>query len=238
MMASEFDRRFLSSDSEGQWNMKKRIAFLLCGLIMNSMVLSNNQGNDEKGFMSLFDGKSLNGWKLSRGRGPGYVIKDGTIVCPTDGGGNLYTEKEYANFIFRFEFKVEAGGNNGVGIRAPLEGDAAYQGMEIQILDDQHEKYKGKIKSEQHHGSVYDVIPARTGFLEPAGEWNTEEIMANGSRIRVTLNGVIILDADLTIVKEPDVLKKHPGLNNKTGHIGFLGHGSLVEFRNIRIKVL
>ncbi len=205
---------------------------------MSSLTLSHHQADNEKGFVSLFDGKTLTGWKLVKGHGPGYVIKDGTIVCPADGGGNLYSEKEYANFAFRFEFKVEPGGNNGVGIRSPLEGDAAYQGMEIQILDDQHEKYKGKIKSEQHHGSVYDVIPARTGFLKPAGEWNTEEIIANGSRIRVTLNGVIILDADLNTVQEAGVLKKHPGLRNKTGHVGFLGHGSLVEFRNIRIKAL
>jgi hypothetical protein len=198
---------------------------------------SNGKG-DEKGFVTLFDGKSLNGWKLVRGRGPGYLVKDGVLICPLDGGGNLYTEKEYANFVFRFEFKTEPGGNNGVGIRAPLEGDAAYAGMEIQILDDQHEKYKGKIKSEQHHGSVYDVIPARTGYLKPAGEWNEEEIRANGSRISVTLNGVIILAADLSTVREEAVLKKHPGLQRKSGHVGFLGHGSLVEFRNIRIKAL
>ncbi|HEY7182873.1 MAG TPA: DUF1080 domain-containing protein [Blastocatellia bacterium] len=194
--------------------------------------------SDEKGFSALFDGKSLNGWKLMRGHGPGYVVKDGSLVCPADGGGNLFTEKEYSNFVFRFEFKTEPGGNNGVGIRAPFEGDAAYVGMEIQILDDGHEKYKGKIRSEQHHGSIYDVIPARTGFLKPAGEWNEEEIMAKGSRIRVTLNGVIILDADLNDVREEATLKKHPGLKNKSGHIGFLGHGSLLEFRNIRIKAL
>jgi hypothetical protein len=193
---------------------------------------------DDKGFVTLFDGKSLAGWKLARGRGPGYVVKDGVLVCPLDGGGNLFTEKEYSNFVFRFEFKTEPGGNNGVGIRAPLEGDAAYQGMEIQILDDGHERHKGKIRSEQHHGSIYDVIPARTGYLKPAGEWNEEEIMADGARIRVTLNGVIILDADLGIVREESTLKKHPGLKNRSGHIGFLGHGSLVEFRNIRIKVL
>lgn len=194
--------------------------------------------SDEKGFVALFDGKSLTGWKLIRSHGPGYVVKDGVLVCPADGGGNLFTEKEYSNFIFRFEFKTEPGGNNGVGIRAPLEGDSAYQGMEIQILDDRHERYKGKIRSEQHHGSIYDVIPARTGYLKPAGEWNEEEIMAQGSRIRVTLNGVIILDADLNNVREEATLKKHPGLKNKSGHIGFLGHGSLVEFRNIRIKAL
>jgi 3-keto-disaccharide hydrolase len=192
----------------------------------------------EKGFVALFDGKSLTGWKLVRGHGPGYVVKDGVLVCPADGGGNLFTEKEYSNFVFRFEFKTEPGGNNGVGIRAPLEGDAAYQGMEIQILDDGHERYKGKIKSEQHHGSIYDVIPARTGFLKPAGEWNEEEIMAQGSRIRVTLNGVIILDADLKNVREEATLKKHPGLKNRSGRIGFLGHGSLLEFRNIRIRTL
>ncbi len=211
---------------------------LLLPLLLTMLLTIAQMKNDEKGFIPLFDGKTLNGWKLIKGHGPGYVVKDGVLVCPADGGGNLFTEKEYANFIFRFEFKVEPGGNNGVGIRAPLEGDAAYQGMEIQILDDQHERYKGKIKSEQHHGSIYDVIPARTGFLKPAGEWNTEEISARGNRIQVILNGVVITDADLGTVREEEVLKKHPGLKRKSGYIGFLGHGSLVEFRNIRIKPL
>lgn len=211
---------------------------LLSILLTLSLMAMTTQPDSEKGFVSLFNGKDLSGWKLIKGHGPGYVVRDGVLVCPADGGGNLFAEKEYANFALRFEFKTEPGGNNGVGIRTPLEGDAAYVGMEIQILDDQHERYKGKIRSEQHHGSVYDVIPARTGYLKPAGEWNTEEITANGTRIRVKLNGVIILDADLNTVQEPEVLKKHPGLKNKAGHIGFLGHGSHVEFRNIRIKTL
>lgn len=224
--------------------MNNRLSLLACALLLGLVwfnaapVAAQTANPDEKGFVKLFNGQDLKGWQLINGRGPGYVTKDETIVCPLDGGGNLYTEKEYANFVFRFEFKTEPGGNNGVGIRAPLQGDAAYAGMEIQILDDGHEKYKGKIKSEQHHGSVYDVVPARTGFLKPAGEWNSEEIMAQGSHIRVTLNGVIILDTDLSLVKETAVLKKHPGLQRKSGHIGFLGHGSLVEFRNIRIKAL
>ncbi len=220
--------------------MKFLTSLLAAGLLTTAMVnaQSAKPEADETGFTSLFDGQSLKGWKLTRSHGPGYLVRDGVLICPAEGGGNLYTEKEYANFIFRFEFKTEPGGNNGVGIRAPLEGDAAYVGMEIQILDDQHEKYKGKIKSEQHHGSVYNVIPARTGFLKPAGEWNEEEITANNSRIRIKLNGVIILDADLNMVQEDAVLKDHPGLKRKSGHIGFLGHGSLVEFRNMRIKSL
>ncbi len=192
----------------------------------------------DPGFVPLFDGKTLKGWTLMGGHGPGYIVQDGKIVCPADGGGNLFTGREYANFVFRFEFMMEPAGNNGIGIRAPLEGDAAYTGMEIQILDDQHPKYKSWIKPEQHHGSVYDVIPARTGFLKPAGQWNDEEITADGRRIKVKLNGVIILDSNLDIVKEPEVLKRHPGLARSTGHIGFLGHGTRVEFRNIRIKVL
>jgi hypothetical protein len=89
-----------------------------------------------------------------------------------------------------------------------------------------------------YHGSVYDLIPARTGFRRPVGEWNEEEITANGRRIAVILNGVIILDADLDMVREPKVLEKHTGVARSSGHIGFLGHGSHVEFRNIRIKEL
>ena len=191
----------------------------------------------EAGFVNLFDGKTLTGWKLVGRHGTGYVVKDGLLVCPKDGGGNLFTEKEYSNFIFRFEFRLTPAANNGVGIRAPFEGDAAYVGMEIQILDNEAPAYKD-LRPAQYHGSVYDVIPAKRGALKKPGEWNTEEIRAEGRRIKVTVNGTVILDADLDSVKDPEVLKKHPGLARKSGHIGFLGHEALVEFRNIRVKEL
>jgi hypothetical protein len=191
----------------------------------------------QEGFVSLFDGKTLNGWTLMGGRGPGYAVKNGVLVCPKDGGGNLFTEKEYANFIFRFEFRTEPAGNNGVGIRAPLEGRTSRVGMEIQILDNEAPQYKN-LRPAQYHGSVYDVIPAKRGYLKKPGEWNEEEILAQGRHIKVTLNGSVILDGDLDSVKDPEVLKKHPGLARTSGHIGFLGHTSLVEFRNIRIKEL
>ena len=211
-----------------------RVARVVCFGLATALVLTAA----EPDFVSLFDGKSLNGWKLVGGVGPGYVVESGKIICPADGGGNLFTEKEYANFVFRFEFRLTAGANNGIGIRAPFAGDAAYAGMEIQILDDSDEQYRGKIRPEQYHGSVYDVIPARTGYRRPVGEWNEEEITANGRRITVTLNGIIILDADLGMVREEKVLQHHPGLARAAGHIGFLGHGSRVEFRNVRVKAL
>jgi hypothetical protein len=192
----------------------------------------------EPGFVSLFDGKTLNGWQEPAKPEHRYVVKDGVLAAPPGSGGNLVSEKQYTNFILRFEYRLEPGGNNGIGIRYPGKGDSAYVGMEIQVLDDTHEKYKGKLKPEQHMGSIYGVVPARTGFQKPAGEWNEEEIMADGSHIRITLNGVVIVDFDLALVKEAEVLKKHPGLRNKSGYIALLGHRSLAEFRNIRIREL
>lgn len=192
----------------------------------------------EPGFVALFDGKTLNGWQLVGAVGRGYLVENGVLVCPEDGGGNLFTQKEYANFVLRFEFRLSEGGNNGVGIRAPLDDNAAYNGMEIQILDDGAPRYRGWLKPAQHHGSIYDVVPAKRGFRKPVGEWNEEEITAAGRRIKVVLNGHTLVDADLDAVTDPAVLKKHPGLARASGHIGFLGHKTRVDFRNIRVKTL
>ena len=202
-------------------------------------VLSDEE--KKAGFKVLFDGTNMHEWT---GNTTDYVLEDGCISCvPSKSfGGNLYTKNEYANFIYRFEFQLTPGANNGVGIRTPLEGDAAYAGMEVQVLDCENPIYKD-ITPLQHHGSVYGILPASEKHKEamkPVGEWNTEEIMADGDHIRVTLNGVVIVDGNIRdAVKNgtPDG-KEHPGLFNKKGHIGFLGHGSPVKFRNIRIKEL
>lgn len=194
----------------------------------------------ETGFVSLFDGQTLNGWQLIGKSGDGYGVKDGVLYCARGGGGNLLTEKEYSDFIFRFEFKLEDGSNNGVGIRAPADGDAAYLGMEIQILDEvaaDRGKW-GKLRPAQYHGSIYDVVAARKGALKPVGEWNEQEITAMGRRIKVVLNGQTITDADLNEITDPAIIRKHPGLFRDRGHIGFLGHNDYLEFRNIRIKEL
>lgn len=192
----------------------------------------------EPGFTSLFDGKSLAGWTLVGGAGPGYVVRDGVLICPKDGGGNLLTEKEYANFVLRFEYKLAPGGNNGVAIRAPKEGNPAFDGMELQILDDPAEMYKN-LQPYQYHGSVYGLVAAKRGAPKPAGEWNTEEITANGRRITVKVNGRTIVDADLNRVSDPQAIAEHPGMFREKGHLGFMGHGpEEVQFRNIRIREL
>jgi len=213
--------------------MSRPLYFSLC---LSALALIASTAVAEEGFVPLFDGKTLNGWQGSTN---GYVVEDGVIVCKRDGGGNLYTEKEYSNFVFRFEFKLTPGANNGVGIRTPLKGDPAYVGMEIQILDDSADVYKN-VQDWQRHGSVYGIIAAKRGFLKPVGEWNTEEIICDGRKIKVILNGETIIDGDLDEASTPKTLdgKDHPGLKNEKGHIAFCGHGAHVEFRNLRIKEL
>jgi hypothetical protein len=177
----------------------------------------------------LFNGRDLAGWT---GDTRGYVPENGNLVCRP--GGNVYTEQEFADFRLSFEFKLTPGANNGLGIRAPLTGDAAYVGMEIQILDDSADQYRN-LKPYQYHGSIYGVVPAKRGFQKPVGEWNTEEVIAKGKHITVMLNGTAIVDADIDKALTPATMDQHPGLKREKGHIGFLGHDSVVWFRNIRI---
>ena len=207
-------------------------------LCILSLLLSLPAVAAETGFVSLFDGKTLNGWKLLGKGGDGYLVQDGKIVCPPGGGGNLFTEKQYRDFVLRFEFQLVDGSNNGLGIRSPLvSGSVAYEGMELQIIDNNSERYKD-IQPWQKHGSLYNVFPAKTGFLKKPGEWNEQEVTVKGRTVKIVLNGHTILDVNLDAVTDPEVLAKHPGLKRETGHIGFLGHDEPIEFRNIRIKEL
>jgi hypothetical protein len=196
------------------------------------------ESEKQEGFVQLFDGTNMDNWI---GNKAGYLLKEGVIEVNPEarGGGNLYTNEEYSDFIYRFEFQLTPGANNGIGIHAPLEGDAAYVGMEIQVLDSEHPMY-ANLKPYQYHGSVYGIVPAKRGFLKPTGEWNQEEIMIQGSKIKVTLNGTVITEADLKEATKNGTMdhNEHPGLKNTTGHIGFLGHGDVVRFKNMRIKKL
>jgi len=201
--------------------------------------ITNKLTEQEKadGFKLLFKGKDLAGWQ---GNTKGYVVKDGTIVVePKLGGGNLYTAQEYGDFIMRFEFKLTPGANNGLGIRTPLNVNAAYQGMELQILDNTASKYKN-LEPYQFHGSIYGVVPAKRGYLKPVGMWNFQEVIAKGKQITVKLNGTTIVDADIRKASTPETMdgRDHPGLKRDKGYIAFCGHGDKLAFRSLRIKTL
>ncbi|MSR69906.1 MAG: DUF1080 domain-containing protein [Phycisphaerales bacterium] len=186
-------------------------------------------------FVALFDGTTLTGWV---GDTAGYKVQDGAIHSLAT-GSNLFTKESYADFHLKLEFRLTPGANSGIGIRAPLTGDVAYEGMEIQMLDNTSPKY-AKLAPWQYHGSIYGVVPAKREHLKPVGEWNQQEIIVRGSKVQVILNGKTIVDADISKAADDGTIdgKPHPGLRRQGGHIGFLGHGDCVSFRNIEILEL
>ena len=204
-------------------------------IYVKELVPSCCDPGDEVGYVSIFNGKNLDGWK-----GPlsNYEVKDGAISCLKGKGGTIYTERKFKDFSVKLEFKLPAGGNNGLAIRYPGKGNAAYHGMcELQVLDNTHPRY-AKLDPRQFHGSAYGIAAAKKGFLKKVGEWNEQEVIVRGSTITVFLNDEIILDADVSKVKTFMADKQHPGLSLKEGHFGFAGHNDPVAFRNIRIKEL
>jgi hypothetical protein len=197
----------------------------------NQLLASKN----DKGFKAVFNGKTFSGWA---GPVENYEIKDGAILCKDKKGGTIFTKEEYGDFAARLEFKLPPGGNNGLAIRYPGQGDTAYAGMcELQVLDDGHEKYK-KLDPRQAHGSAYGMVAAHRGYLRPTGEWNFQEVTVKGSTLKVELNGTVVLHTDLAKVTEFMGNKPHPGKDRTSGHFGFAGHNDPVAFRNVKIKKL
>jgi hypothetical protein len=201
----------------------------------------------EEGFVSIFNGKNLDGWIGLNGNKNDHYVKDGMLIVKDTARDHLFTEKEYANFIFRFEIKLDTGSNNGIGIRDKITKIPHLEGNELQVLDDSYfpcvkHGRKLELKEYQYHGSLYGVMPAKRGHLKPVGEWNQEEIICDGRRLKVILNGATIVDVDLDQVKPIDGHdKEHAGLKYEKGHIGLHAHGNYgaeVFFRNLRVKEL
>ncbi len=190
----------------------------------------------EEGFEKVFNGRDFTGWE-----GPidNYVVTNGTLMCKPGKGGTIYTKDEFSDFVVRLEFKVPPGGNNGLALRYPGKGDTAYVGMcELQVLDDNYDKVKGKLDPRQVHGSAYGMAGAQRGYHRPVGEWNFQEVTVKGSKIKVELNGQVILDTDLSKITEFMANTPHPGKDRTSGHFGFAGHNDPVAFREVRIKKL
>ncbi|MCO6047767.1 DUF1080 domain-containing protein [Aeoliella sp. ICT_H6.2] len=190
---------------------------------------------ESQAFESLFNGKDLTGW---HGAVDNYEVVDGAIRCKAGHGGLLLAEPELTNFVARVEFRLPPGGNNGLAIRSPGTGDVAYNGMcELQVLDSEHPKY-ANLDDRQYHGSAYGIAAAKRGYLRPTGEWNFQEVTVEGSRVKVELNGTVILDADLSEAQDFMAGSEHPGLSRESGYFGFAGHSDPVEFRNVSLKLL
>lgn len=193
-----------------------------------------------EGFTPLFNGKDLTGWKVINSKATDvWAAEGGSIVCKKGGGGWLVTEKEYADFELRCEYKwAKEGENSGVGLRTPEKGDPAYAGMEIQLIDDEgwEKVNKSKLAPYQHTGSIYDVQPAKPAANKPIGEWNRVRIVCQGRKVTVEQNGKELVNANLDDYK--DKFQKHPGLKRDKGHVGFQSYNVRVEFRNVVIKEL
>ena len=171
-----------------------------------------------QGFVPIFNGRDLTGWVGLNDDTGSYYVRDGLLICKDTGQVHIFTEKEYANFILRLQIKLDPGGNNGIGVRTQISPQPHIDGLEIQVLDDEYyaDGDPIQLKDYQHHGSIYGVVPAKTGHLKPAGQWNDEEIVCDGRHLKVTLNGTVIVDANLDEVKPIDD-HEHPGLQVRTG---------------------
>ncbi len=187
--------------------------------------ISTSLASADDGFRDLFNGTDLTGWQ-----GGNYYVEDGVMICRD---GTIMTTEFFANYVLEFEFRLPPGGNNGLGIHYPGHGNAAYTGMELQILDDTHPQY-AELKDYQYHGSLYELAAAKRATFKPVGEWNHQRVQVNGPRVVVEVNGEITLDVNLDEinVSHPD----HQGAKRRSGHIALLGHGDPVAFRNIRVR--
>jgi hypothetical protein len=228
--------------------MMMRLAFALLTVLAATANLSAADLPPEEasdGFVSIFDGKTLKGWVGLKGTTDSYYVKDGMLICKDTGHEHIFTEKEYANFVLRFDLLLDTGANNGVGVRDQISAQPHLEGNELQVLDNgyfpcwKHGK-KRELKEYQYHGSLYGVVPAKRGALKAPGEWNQQEIVCDGRHLKVTVNGQVIVDCNLDEVKPIDG-HEHPGLKYAKGRIGLHAHGNYgaeVFFRNLRIKEL
>ncbi len=211
-------------------------SFIFAGLV--SVILTSLlRAQTPEGFTPLFNGKDLSGWKAT-GDPKVWGAENGSLFVSGNGGGWLLTEKDYANFELRLEYKMPKMGNSGVGLRTPLPGgknwDPAYVGMEIQLLDDAN--WKG-LAVWQHTGSIYNVVPAKKVNGKAFGEWNTMRIVAKGKQILIEQNGEELVNANLADYAKEHAAR-HPGILRETGKLGLQSYNFRVEFKNLYVKTL
>lgn len=220
--------------------MRRILGLSSFAIVLGFLALGRATEKDNaEGFRELFNGKDLTGWKVHGGKRELWGAEKGLLFVKSNGGGWLLTEKEYADFELRLEYRFEKpGGNSGVALRAPETAEVSRQGIEIQLIDDAgYEKvHNYKLKPTQHTGSIYGVVPPSKLPAKRPGEWNQMRIAAKERKITVELNGVSIIDANLDDHKSS--VKEHPGLLRTKGRLGVQSHDGRVEFRNLLVKPL
>ena len=189
-------------------------------------------------FQKLYNGKDLEGWEVYQGELAAWEASGDMLSCVKEGGGWLRTKKAYSDYVLKLEFKIPAGGNSGVGIRVPPEGNVHQAGMEIQILDDDAPAHKD-LKAAQYTGSLYYQAPAKRGAVK-VGEWNAFEITCAGHHVKIVLNGKVINDVQLNEFTKAEAPEDYSPLADRpeVGSIALQSHGSRVDFRNVEIQDL
>jgi len=213
--------------------------------------VTKNTTADNSGWITLFDGKTTNGWHSygkanSTGR---WKVSDGTLTIDTakkGEGGDLCTAEEYGNFDLKLEWKIAPKGNSGiifyVNEDAAKYPDTYNTGMEMQVLDnDGHPD--GKIKKHRA-GDLYDLIACSKETVKPVGQWNEAEIKSKDGKLSLYLNGTNVVNTNLWDDNWRSMIagskfKSMAGFGTfKKGRIALQDHGNVVSYRNIKIKKL
>jgi hypothetical protein len=189
------------------------------------------------GWLPLFNGQDLTGWEVKDGKRDAWVVDQGMLSCIADGGGWLRSSRMYSDFILKLEYRIPPGGNSGVGLRFPAEGDPAHAGMEIQILDDDADQHKDLL-STQYTGGIYYQAAAKRGVAKSPGEWNVYEITCRGAQIKVVLNGEVVNEVAVDKFTKGEGGHAPLAERPQIGYIGFQSHGARVDFRNLFIRDL
>jgi lysophospholipase L1-like esterase len=188
-----------------------------------------------EGWRPLFNGKDLTGWEQVGGKEQTWGAENGMLYTSGGEGGWLSTTDQFGDFELALEFRVPEGGNSGVFCRTPREGNPAYAGFEVQVLDDYAEQY-ATLKPWQYTGSVYGIAAPSRRVTLPAGTWQRMFIRCEGPKISIKVNGFPVTQADLS--QHQDKVNEHPGVARTEGYIGLQNHGSRLEYRNIQIREL
>jgi hypothetical protein len=207
-----------------------------------------NAKEKKDGFVLLFDGKTLDGWRTYKEKEPNkeWIIEDGAITLTKKGGRDLITTEQYQDFDFRWQWKISAEGNSGVMWRvAETDGPAYKTGAEYQLLDSWSTKnYAHETKSKRVAGALYGLVDGNPEWSKKVGEWNESRILVQGTRLTLFLNGHTTADLDMnsdewrTKLAASKFAKWPRFAKEPKGHLCFQDHGNKVAFRSIRIKVL